>query len=215
MMAVQIIDQGRGNRIELSPWFESHGKLRIRITGDHNEIKIPEPLAQCGETLIQLGSNCTVSIGSNVRLADAYIMGVDNAHLIIAEKTTFTFQPRFLLHEPSRIQIGADCMIASNVQFMTSDMHTVFDMSTLERINHAKNIEIGDHVWIGLQSHAIRGATIEHDAIVGMRSVVNGSIPAHSLAAGSPAMVKRINVGWDRKLWQNAPEEVDSLLHFA
>lgn len=214
-MAVQIIDQGRGNYIELSPWFESHGKLKIRITGDHNEIKIPEPLAQCGEALIQLWSGCSVNIGRGVKLSDAHIVGHQNAHLTIGEKTTFTFQPRLLMHEPSRITIGADCMIAGNVQFMTSDMHTIFDLSSRERINHARNILVGDHVWIGQQSYIMKGARIEHDAIIGVRSLVNGSIPAHCLAAGSPATVRRMNVGWDRELWQNAPEEIDSLLYFA
>jgi acetyltransferase-like isoleucine patch superfamily enzyme len=95
-------------------------------------------------------------------------------------------------------------MVASDVQFMTSDAHSVIDADTGRRINPAADIFVGDHVWLGLQTVILKGASIGAGAVVGLRAVVTGSVPANCVAAGTPARVIRQNVRWDRKLVQDA-----------
>lgn len=91
-------------------------------------------------------------------------------------------------------------MNVSETQFMTSDNHTIYEVPP-PRINLAGNIEVGDHVWIGLQSFVMKGVKIWSGSIVGLQSVVTCDIPENSMAAGAPARVIREGVSWDHDLW--------------
>ena len=64
------------------------------------------------------------------------------------------------------------------------------------KIDHAnvakKEINIGNNVWIGWGSIILKGVTIGDNSIIAAGSVVISSIPANCLAAGNPAVVKKI-----------------------
>ena len=53
-------------------------------------------------------------------------------------------------------------------------------------------IKIGNNVWIGDKACILGGVTIGDGAVIGANSVVTHSIPAHSIAVGSPARVIKI-----------------------
>ena len=55
----------------------------------------------------------------------------------------------------------------SDVSFYTSDTHSIFDRTTGLKVNLPGNINIGDRVWMGRKSWAMKGASIESDVVVG------------------------------------------------
>jgi len=52
-------------------------------------------------------------------------------------------------------------------------------------------VVIESDVWIGTKATILRGARIEHGAVIGAHSVVKGMIPQFTVAVGVPARVVR------------------------
>lgn len=69
-----------------------------------------------------------------------------------------------------------------------------------ERLNYARPVVIGNHVWIGSEVLILKGSTIGDGSVIGARALVAGRIPANVVAAGNPARVVRENVGWNYNL---------------
>lgn len=67
------------------------------------------------------------------------------------------------------------------------------------RINQAKDVIIGEEVWIAPQSIIMKGAKIGDGSIIGSRSFVTKEIPANCLAVGAPAKVVKENIKWTRE----------------
>lgn len=51
-------------------------------------------------------------------------------------------------------------MIATENELRADDGHPIFDVLTGMRINEAKDITAGNHMWIGKRAVLLRGATI-------------------------------------------------------
>jgi acetyltransferase-like isoleucine patch superfamily enzyme len=105
-------------------------------------------------------------------------------------------------------RIGAFCSIASNVQiglgqhplnlFSTSPLFyrkiNTFKVQAIDRDNpflEYRPIEIGNDVWIGLQSIILDGVKIGDGAVVAAGSVVTKDIPPYAIFAGVPAKLVR------------------------
>lgn len=73
-------------------------------------------------------------------------------------------------------------MLSNNLILRTSDSHPINDMNNDKRINLAKDVVIGENVWIASQSIIMKGAKIGDSAIIGSRTFVTNKIPAHCLA---------------------------------
>ena len=98
------------------------------------------------------------------------------------------------IHAFKKIHIGNDCLIAANCQIFDSNGH--HSSPNERRISNgtAKEITIGDNVWIGANSIILPGVSIGSNSIIAAGSVVNKSIPAEHIAGGNPAKsIKRIN----------------------
>ncbi|MGS0525300.1 hypothetical protein ACU8V7_09025 [Zobellia nedashkovskayae] len=82
-----------------------------------------------------------------------------------------TFEDTHLaVTEPSsKVTIGVDCMFANTIDIRTGDSHSIIDIKSNKRINYAKNIIIGNHVWVGAHSSILKGATIADNSIVATR----------------------------------------------
>jgi acetyltransferase-like isoleucine patch superfamily enzyme len=106
----------------------------------------------------------------------------------------------FLMHEPSKILIGGDCLWGSG-ELMTSDCHSIISQKTGSRINPALNIEIEDHVWFGARFLVLKGALVSRDSVVSTGSIVtSGEYPPNSILAGVPARVVKSGISWRQDL---------------
>lgn len=193
---MNLQDQGQRNRIEIPP--ETPGNLHVSVQGDDNVLRIG---AGCRFPNLRIdirASGCEIDIGASCVLIGEIHCREGGTRLFVGEKTT-TMGVKITMHEPGTIRIGRDCMFAGDVRMDTSDMHSILDMATGERLNPAADVVVGDHVWLGYGVYLMKGVTVGAGSIVGTGAVVTQDVPAHCLAAGMPARVIRTNVSWDRR----------------
>ncbi len=93
----------------------------------------------------------------------------------------------------SKITIGENCAIAPDVIIRDYDVHTIEEAG----YQNKKEIEIGNHVWIGTRAIILKGVKIGDGAIIAAGTVVTKDIPAYSIAAGVPAKVIKEHVQWN------------------
>lgn len=89
-------------------------------------------------------------------------------------------------------------MFAYDIDVRTGDSHAIVDAQTGARINHARDIRIGNHVWIAAHCIILKGVSIADNSVVGTGSVV---APVHEegvIVAGNPAKIVKRGISWTR-----------------
>jgi acetyltransferase-like isoleucine patch superfamily enzyme len=138
-------------------------------------------------------------IGPETRLQGVRIVVEDQgSRLIIGRGTTMTGATLQVM-EGGRIELGEDCMVGSLVEVNNSDSHSLFDAASQQRLNPARDVVLGNHVWLGAGVWVSKGAQIGSGSVIAARSRVVGVIPPQVLAAGNPAVAKRTGISWDRQ----------------
>lgn len=146
------------------------------------------------------GSNHELSISENVVLKNVNFWFEDNHCAIrIGKNTTIESAQLAAVEDYSFITIGEDCMLSNGIRIITTDSHNVIDLESGKRINPAKNVIIGNHVWIGANCTINKGVSIGDNAIIAGNSVVTHNVPANTIVGGIPARVIKENITWDRK----------------
>jgi acetyltransferase-like isoleucine patch superfamily enzyme len=187
--------RGLSNQVEIDE--SAKVQLPIRIEGDYNRLVIGKNVRLTGISLDIFGSHCSVVFHDHAMMHGHLRCKHDHAHVSYGRKTT-AMNIKIHLHEAGSITIGEDCMISGNVSMNVSDVHSIMDRATGKRINMAKDIVIGDHVWLAQDVIVAKGCQIGSGSIVGAKSFVRGMIPENVLVAGVPARLIRENVEWDR-----------------
>jgi acetyltransferase-like isoleucine patch superfamily enzyme len=91
------------------------------------------------------------------------------------------------------IDVGDNCMMASNAYITDSDWHDIYNRITLGK---TAPVTIKNNVWIGDSAIVCKGVTIGENSIIGAGAVVVDSVPANCVAAGNPAkIVKQLDQG--------------------
>lgn len=85
--------------------------------------------------------------------------------------------------------IGDHCLIGEYVSIRDSNHGTAPDELMRLQPEVSAPITLGSDVWLGRGVVVLQGVTIGDGAIVAANSVVTRDIPAHVVAAGSPAAV--------------------------
>lgn len=102
-----------------------------------------------------------------------------------------------------KITIGNNVMIGGGVTIVDSDFHSM-DSSYWGTIDDEKMmksvpVEIGDNVFIGMNSIILKGVNIGEGAIIGAGSVVSRNIPSGEIWGGNPATFIRVNDKYKNK----------------
>lgn len=142
------------------------------------------------------GSNNTLQIEKNVSVGELHIKFGNNGYCRIGAGTEINGAAFYV--SDARIQIGKDCLFAPQVILRTHDAHHIFDVETHQRINHAKDIIIGDHVWLAYHTTLLGGAEIGTGSVVGTGAVTSSRFSDHVVIAGVPAAAIRENICWSR-----------------
>ena len=120
----------------------------------------------------------------------------NNSTFFIGRENNMSYPININIQENQNVIIGAECSISSGVNIRTSDIHPIYDIDSKQRINLAKSVFIGDHVWIGHLAYISRGVKIGSGAIIENYSFIphNAKVFSNNLVVGNPARVERDNV---------------------
>lgn len=174
--------------------------VKYDIVGNNNTIQISKNSILSDTTIFMRGDNHSLILGEDSRYSGGELWFEDDFCEINIGKNTTVESAHIAVTEPNRkISIGEDCMLSSAIEFRTGDSHSIIDNSNKVKINHAKDITVGNHVWIGAHSKILKGVTIGNNSIIGTSSIVTKNIPAHTIAAGIPAKIVKENIDWARE----------------
>jgi len=147
---------------------------RLRFTGDNSVMFFDEnelPLAVDART----GYDSVIYFGK-----DNYINPKECITLYATER--------------KHIVIGNGGLFSFGVYLYTSDPHLIYDFNK-KRVNCAKSILVGDHVWIGQNSLILKGSRIGSGSVIGGSSVVTGkAVSSNCVYAGNPARKVKSNI---------------------
>ncbi|ADE53259.1 sugar O-acetyltransferase [Coraliomargarita akajimensis] len=145
--------------------------LPPRAVDERNEI-IRQLLGETGESFFieppfRCDYGCFIKIGENF---------YSNFNLVILDC--------------AQVTIGKDVMIGPNVALYAAT-HPVDATERNDGWEYAREIQIGDGVWIGGNAVINPGVRIGDNTVIGAGSVVTKDIPANCVAAGNPCKVIR------------------------
>jgi len=191
---------GVGNNFHIEKNTKLNG-CKFEIVGNHNVIVVGESSLLKDVIFYIRGSNNKILIGNQVSFNHGSSLWIEdnNCAIRIGNRTTFENVHIAVTESGSSITIGSDCMFASDIDIRTGDSHSIIDAVTMKRINHAKNVEIEDHVWVASHVTILKGVKIEKNSVVSTRSVVTKSLGGEGvLIGGAPARIMKENITWDR-----------------
>lgn len=87
----------------------------------------------------------------------------------------------------SSIQVGKNCMFATNSYVSDADWHDVYDRTAAP--GETRAIVLEDNVWVGDSAIVCKGVRIGQNSIIGAGAIVTRDIPPNSVAVGNPARV--------------------------
>jgi acetyltransferase-like isoleucine patch superfamily enzyme len=172
------------------------------IIGSGNHILIKSGCVLNKVTFYIRGDNHRILIHDHCRFNDGASIWLegDNCALEIGRESTFENVHLALTEQGSKLSIGQDCMFAYGIEVRTGDSHSVMARDTNERINHVKDVSIGDHVWIAAHCTILKGVSIAAHSIVATGAVVTKSFDTEGLViGGNPAIKLKEGITWSRE----------------
>lgn len=170
---------------------------QINFNGKNN-ILICEEDIHLWNSRIDFNLNDSVLyLSSNIHDYSVNISLHKNNVCFIGKNNYFNGRTNFVLSEAKNIIMGDDCFVSYNVVFRTSDGHCIYHANSKDRMNYAKSIYIGDHVWFGQNAMVFKGSKIGSGAIVGANSVVsNKTVKSNTTSAGAPLRIIHEDTFW-------------------
>ncbi|EHM02238.1 hypothetical protein HMPREF9946_01259 [Acetobacteraceae bacterium AT-5844] len=190
------ITNGQDNVVQRPQMRLAEGHVNFSPGSVNNTVVFGHNMQLKNASIIVIGSGNKILLGKETIFAGALYMKGDNQTIEIGDYTTVVGAPprgrglrhhhRPALHVPARNR--------------DPDAHSVIDVETRKRVNKARSVSIGDHVWVGMRALFTKGAGIGNDSIVGANAMVTKRFPeSNIIVAGSPATVLRQGVTWSRK----------------
>jgi len=150
------------------------------------------------ESVISIGNSCvfdSAKFSNPIGVDKCCIISTltNNAEIHIGNRVGFSGVRIGCFKE---ITIGDDCVIGANVLITDSDWHPL-DPDKRKEFGSSPAIKsipvnIGNNVFIGVNSMILKGSEIGDNSIIGAGSVVSGVIPPNVIAAGNPCKVVKI-----------------------
>lgn len=180
--------------------------VTFNIKGRNNNIEIEEGSILNNVTFNILGDNHRISIGKNCEFRVSTNIYLEDRDCELRIDNNSTFQAVIIaLTEPgSKIYIGKDCMLAYDIEIRNGDSHSIISNENKQRINYAKNIYIGNHVWVAAHCVILKGVSIAENSIVAIGSIVTKAFEEKNIIiAGNPAKKIKENISWTRERTYN------------
>ncbi len=169
---------------------------RIKSSGTGNRLVLRGGVYLNCE-FVFFGSNNTIELGKDCVAKNAsFYTEDDNNAIIIADHTRFEGKIHIAVTESTKCTIGNDCLFSSEIVIRTGDSHSILNEAGA-RINPAKDVVIGNHVWVGHRVLITKGVSMPENCVVGTGAVVTKPIDKDgTVIAGVPAKIVKENIHW-------------------
>jgi acetyltransferase-like isoleucine patch superfamily enzyme len=191
----RLRSEGGGHQVQRHDAILRHTRIEMYGTGCRLVIGPGARLWDCSLTIA--GDDTQLFIGAGCQLRSARLNVEDRGSRLVIGAQTSIIGATLVSQEGRLLELGEDCMLAQHADLRNSDSHAIYDAQSV-RINPARDILVGQHVWIGLGARVFNGARIGDGAVIGALALVTGGIPASTLAYGVPAVPRRTAIRWDR-----------------
>lgn len=187
----------KGNQIDYSGAFLKTSS--IQIYGRNNKIIInPENRLKNCKLFIK-GNNCEIIVGKHSILNHLELWIEDDSGKINIGCHTTIEGGHIAATEGTKIMIGEDCMFSHRIEIRNGDSHSIFDIKSSKRINNAKDVKIGNHVWLGADTKILKGSIIDDGSVIATGAIVTSHVESNSIYAGVPAKKVKENIYWERE----------------
>ncbi|SMC62869.1 acyltransferase [Cellulophaga tyrosinoxydans] len=193
------IMKGKNNTLNIS----SSAILRsciIEITGNGNKVFIEESVILNNVKLYIIGDKNKIHISKNVWFNRGGVIWIEdcNCSALIGQNCKFEDVHIAVTEPNSKITIGDDCLFAYDIDIRTGDSHSIIDTKSNKRINFAKDVCIGNHVWVASHVSILKGVNIAANTVIATRSTVTKSFDRENiLIGGSPSKILKEDINWD------------------
>lgn len=172
------------------------------VIGNNNEIEINASSILNNVTFFIRGHNNRIKLGRKIKFSRGGMIWIEDyrCKATIGDNSTFEDAHIAVTEPRSEISIGTDCMFAYDIDIRTGDSHSIIDCITNMRLNYAKNITIGNHVWVASHVSILKGSRISDNSVVATRSVVTKPFyKGNIIIGGHPAKEIKKNINWKRE----------------
>ncbi|MGN5479539.1 acyltransferase [Cupriavidus basilensis] len=213
MLTLHAAEEQKSDEIEIVGTPRVCERVVVKVNGKGNGLILGRNVHFGNVTLDFRGENNVVLVEDNVLLRGSILIH-GGSTVRIGAGTKLHFNAILEAREGTSIDIGRNCLM-SQVRITTSDVHSVFDLDSGQRINHSRDIAVQDHVWLSYDAMIAKGTVIGHDCIVGAKAMVAGQFPPNCVVAGNPARVIRKNVTWDHRSLDEIPDDTATVTAMA
>ena len=140
---------------------------------------------------IEVGNNCIIGRSAKgyhaaMPFSTALFTDKEGAQIQIGDNSRINGA---YIHAEKRISIGDNCVIAAGVNIIDSNGHILLSSNRTSGRDEPKSVEIGNNVWIGLNSTILKNTRIGNNCVIAAGSVVKGEFPDNVMIQGNPAVV--------------------------
>lgn len=190
--------RGKKNRISSRNAFLR--RVKFRIIGNANNIVIENSVVLENCNIYINGNNSNVHIRGGCKIKNSsFWIEDDNVLIQIGNRTTIEGAHLAATEDGTSINIGNDCMLAYGIEIRTGDSHSILSKEG-ERINYAKNVVLGDRIWVAANVTILKGVNIKEDSIIATGSIVTKSFEqSNIIVGGNPARLLKECISWKRE----------------
>lgn len=176
--------------------------LNIHFNGKNSKVILHEPF---------IFNNCTFVLCNDNKIEiESGAVSTNNLYINTRYKSKVNIGKNFSCNGCSiechdeaggEIKIGDNCMFSCGINIRESDGHTIYDLNTKKILNRPQlNINIGNHVWVGMHVKLLKDISIADNTIIGAGALVTGKFDeSNVIIAGIPAKVLKRGINWDAK----------------
>ncbi len=163
-----------------------HPQSRIAMQ-DGSTLLLGHSIIIAKDCSIKIFQNGTLKLSDTVSLQNhCYLEVGKNAALNIGKHSFINSDSKIVCLD--RIMIGNNCAFGSNISIYDHD-HIVQSSGKSDWSKYKSSpITISDNVWIGSGAYILRGANIEHNAVIGANTTIKSQIPAATICYNKPQL---------------------------
>ena len=136
-------------------------------------------------------SNAGITIGNGVFLGRQTSLNTKDGDIVLEDGVNISVF--CTVFSASQVRCGKNTLIAAYTYLVGGghDMSNT-DTAIIDQERPSAGITIGHNGWIGTGVSILDGVTLGHDVVIGANSVVTKDVDDFTVAAGSPAVIRRV-----------------------